>query len=323
MNITSLQNKQVKNLNTQELIEVFLVEDRKPLQFKYDEVRTTLSMTLEGIEENLQKLSTRNLLPIMGIFSVFDMLGSTFNHKEKSTTANSSIKRCLSFFAKNELPRNDVDALYALRNSIVHNSSLVSIAKYSSSKNYYFRYNSNLNRLIKHSTSDWNGNFDELDGNQGKYSTEINIFELNNLMKECLNNIRELNLANKIELRYSELNEFYYHYFRSIKNKLTTAELEKAKPKFIEKKELIESHITKFSKFKIVALGDNDKYHVSESEKEIEIASHKSKVMIEELKKFLDKELKSNKKHEREFALLYNHSNINPLKYRLIIIVKE
>jgi hypothetical protein len=321
MNLSLLTDKNIEELNTRELIEVFLIERNEPIQFKYHEVRTTLSMTLEGVKENLKKLSTRNLLPIMGVFSVFDMLGSSFNNTDKTTNAGSSIKRCLNFFVTSQLDRDDIEALYALRNSIVHNSSLISIAKYENKKSYFFRYNSNLPSLLKHAESDWNGDFEELNGNQDKYTSEINIFKLNDLMQECLSNIRELNQNDKIELRYSGLQEFYYHYFRSIKNKLSSSELEKLKPKFIEKKELIEKHIEEYSKFKTVILGDNDSYSLSEDEKQIEIASHPDRLLIQELKLFLDREFSSNNKHQRELSLFYKISDLNSLKYRLILIV--
>lgn len=321
MNLSLLADKKIEELDNRELIEVFLIERNEPIQFKFDEVRTTLSMTLEGIKENLKKLSTRNLLPIMGIFSVFDMLGSSFNNTEKTTNAGSSIKRCLNFFVTSQLDRDDIEALYALRNSIVHNSSLISISKYENKKNYYFRYNSNLSTLLKHADSDWNGDFDELNGNQDKYTSEINIFKLNDLMQECLSNVRNLNLRGKIELRYSGLQEFYYHYFRSIKNKFSSAELEKLKPKFVQKKELIEKHIEEYSKFKTVILGDNDSYTLSEGEKQIEIASHSNRLLIQELKLFLDREFFSNGKHQRELSLFYKISDLNSIKYRLILIV--
>jgi hypothetical protein len=321
MNLSLFLDKRIEELDNSELIEVFLIERNEPIQFKYDEVRTTLSMTLEGVKENLKKLSTRNLLPIMGVFSVFDILGSSFNNTEKTTNVSSSIKRCLNLFVTSQLNKDDIEALYALRNSIVHNSSLISITKNENKKSYYFRYNSNLSTLLKHAESDWNGDFEELSGNQDKYTSEINIFKLNDLMQECLSSIRVLNQSNKIELRYSGLQEFYYHYFRSIKNKFSSNELEKLKPKFIEKKELIEKHIAEYSKFKTVILGDNDSYSLSKDEKQIEIASHQNKLLIQELKLFLDREFFSNKKHQQKLSLFYKTSDLNSLKYRLIIIV--
>ena len=140
-------------------------------------------------------------------------------------------------------------------------------------------------------------------------------------MQECLSNIRALNQSNKIELRYSGLQEFYYHYFRSIKNKLSATELEKLKPKFIAKKELIEEQIKDYSKFKTVILGDKDSYSLSDNEKEIEIAAHSDRLLIQELKLFLDREFSLNNKHQRELSLFYKTSDLNSLKYRLILIV--
>tara|TARA_R110002050_G_scaffold30192_1_gene77133 strand:+ start:687 stop:935 length:249 start_codon:yes stop_codon:yes gene_type:complete len=62
MDLSSLREKNINKLNTRGLIEFFLVERKEPLQFKNNEVRTTLS--------------TRNILPIMGIFSGLIFLGA-------------------------------------------------------------------------------------------------------------------------------------------------------------------------------------------------------------------------------------------------------
>lgn len=322
MDTTTLTDKNINELDVRELINVFLIERKEPIQFKFHEVRTTLSITLEGIESSLKKLSLRNVLPVIGIFSVFDMIGTSFNHKEKTTNANSSIKRSLNLFINSVLSNDDIKALYALRNSIVHNSSLASKSKFKNNENYFFRYNSTLNVLLKHSVEKWDGNFNSLDGNQDKFTTEINIFKLHELMKECLNNVRELNKQDKINLRYSGPLEFYYHYFRSVKNKLSDKEIENLKPRFEEKKELIEKHIEDYSTFTILLLGENDSYSSTEDKNEFIIASHPDYLIMSELKKYLDWEFNSNNKCSRDLALFYTRSELNSSKYFIKIIVE-
>lgn len=323
MDLFKLEDKHISELNTKELIDVFLIERTEPLQFKNHEVKTTLSITLESIEKNIGKLSTRNVLPIIGIFSVFDMLGSSFDRTDKTTTANAPIKRALNLYSSLKEYPQDIDALYGLRNSLVHNSSLVSLSIRPNQKNYIFRYDSNQSTLIKHSPSDWNGDFEELDGNQDKYTTIINIFKLHTLMKDCIDKVRQLNLENKIALRYGSNRELYYHYFRSIRNSLSAKQLEKVQPTFEKCKKKVEEHIKAVTKFTMVVLGDNDSYTFSRAHQIVQIASHSERLYMDELKKYLVKAFASNEKYERDLALFYRLSEMNSSKHHLKLLISS
>ena len=319
--------KNITELSLKELIEILLSKQKQPFQLKHHQLKTTLAFNIESIEYGMKDKNTKDVLPIMGIFSVFDILGSAFKLVGVSLPDSNNFKKCIKYFSPENIADIDIDALYALRNSLVHNSSLISIPKYNNQKHYYFRYdNNNNNKIVNHPTLEWDGNFTLLDSDSDKYITKVNTKKLLQLMYACIENIKLKSRENKIHLNYTNgKRELFYRYFRLIKNKLTDKEKEKLKEVTLSDKikGKIESIIENTdSRFTIINLGENDKYSTSFKEKHI-IFVHEDLLIVNEIKFILDFEFLGHSKYSRDLTLFYTR-NIWPSKsYKIELGILE
>ena len=123
------------------------------------------------------------LLPLLGALSAIDQYGecyapivSTFPSGEAN---KSGIIKAAHNFLGIPLNSPDSDALYALRNSLMHQSSLISVNQRGKAKHYWFEIDNSSNGLFVHAQSQWDG----------KYNTR------NNSNKTLVNASRVLELA--------------------------------------------------------------------------------------------------------------------------------
>jgi|GEM_PF-2723628 len=325
--IKDLHEKDITDLKQKELIHVFLSKQTQPFQLKHHILRTTFSIATEGIKETLTNANTKDILPIMGIFSVFDILGSAFHIIGNKSTENVPLKKCLKLFSDNKkITGNDIDALYALRNALIHNSSLVSTPIKNSQSHYYFRYDNNLNKIVSHAEQEWNGNFEILDNGSHKFTTYINTKKLFQLMESCINNIKSLSDKDLINLNYKKgKREFFYRYFRLVKNKFTESEQLSIKKMALSTKvkgkidKILESN--DYKNFMLVHLGEHDKYNDS-SDKVYNIFEHQDSLVVDEIKRNLVQEYMSKTSYKRELALFYSRDIYVSSKYRIELQLK-
>jgi hypothetical protein len=324
--IENLHQKEITKLKQKELIDIFLSAQKTPFQLKYHELRTTFSVLMESIAETFKKRSTKDILPIMGMFSVLDILGSAFSIKGNQLEEKVPIKRCLIYFTDRELiSLKDIEALYALRNSLVHNSSLISIPIYTSQNHYFFRYDCNSEKLITHPENDWDGKYESLDTGSEKYTTRLNTELFLSIINSCVEKIKNLSDDNKIEMNYDKgKREFFYRYFRLIKNKFNEKE-----QVLIEKKALSNEVKGKIDEiledsqdlqnFTIVDLGTKDSYSDTFKKSHI-ILEHEDSLVIREIKRILDIKYNNNMKHNRDLAPFYNRDTFVSSKYRIELL---
>lgn len=326
--VENLHLKEITELKQKELIKIFLSEQETPIQLKYHLLRTTFSVLMESIKETFKTKKTKDILPIMGMFSVMDVLGSAFSIQGNDLAEKVPIKRCLLYFTeRSSISTQDIEAIYALRNSLVHNSSLISIPIYNSQNHYYFRYDSNSEKLITHAEVEWDGKYETLDTGSEKYTTKINTKLLFTTIKSCVEKIKDLSENNQIRMNYEKgKREFFYRYFRMIKNKFTEEELIKIKEKALseEIKGKIDKTIdtqTDLKNFTLIELGENDSYSELDEKSKI-IFEHQDSLIISELKRILDLEYLSHRKHQRDISLFYNRDTFVSSKYKLILLIK-
>lgn len=325
--IENLHQKEITELKQKELIKIFLSEQKTPFQLKYQELRTTFSVLMESISETFKKKNTKDILPIMGMFAVLDILGSAFSIKGNNLEEKVPIKRCLIYFTDREsISLEDIEALYALRNSLVHNASLISIPIYNSQKHYYFRFDSNSEKLITHPENDWDGKYESLDTGSEKYTTKINTKLFLTIINSCIERIKNLSEADEIKMNYDKgKREFFYRYFRLIKNKFTEQEQIKIKEKALSNEvkgkidEILKKN-TDLKNFTIISLGTKDSYSNTHKES-FSIIEHENSLIISEIKRILDLEYNNNAKHNRDLSLFYNRDTFVSSEYRIELLI--
>lgn len=181
--------------------------------------------TLIGALREVRKFSARNmktgkpnrirkgrcgysghLLAFIGYMSVLDQVGSCFKPKdfvdskaEIQATTSSIIKAVKRFNVLNLNP-NEIDALYALRNSAAHDYCLVnndSRAKNSKKTFHFLITESPEIKLIHLPTENWDGEWSTL---TKQNQTIVNIDKFGGMVEQIYWHIVELARLNKLEL---------------------------------------------------------------------------------------------------------------------------
>lgn len=325
--IEKLHEKEITELKQKELIEIFLSKQKDPFQLKYHELRTTFSILMESITETFKKRNTKDILPVMGMFSVLDILGSAFSLKGNDLSETVPIKRCLTFFTDSKLiSRKEIEALYALRNSLVHNSSLISIPLYGSQNHYFFRYDNNIDKLISHPENEWDGKYETLDTGSEKYTTKINTKLFLELINSCVKKIKTLSSEGGISMNYNKgKREFFYRYFRTFKVRFTEKEEYKIKQKALSSsiKGKIDDILEKSSdikNFTFIALGKKDSY-INTHKNSFTIFEHVDSSIIYEIKRILVSEYNNTPEHIRASSSFYKRDIFLSSNYKIELLI--
>ena len=124
---------------------------------------------LEAIETEMRQSRgtrlTANYVPLLAAFAILDQIGSCYADKRNPVhpSGGSAIHHALYHFAGMDPMSEEVKALYALRNGLVHDASLTSYAK-KTGQWYIFRYDHKLACAIKLPATPWDGTASGLGG---------------------------------------------------------------------------------------------------------------------------------------------------------------
>jgi hypothetical protein len=202
-NITpnKLKDKNIDELTIEEMAFIHLSKSYSPISVKNAQLRSTLSFIYQNIQHSLSFEYSKQLMPYLSLCAILDQLGICYDRKDKTEPRyDNGIKRCLVNFGG--LDENDdmISILYALRNGLLHNLSLTSNDKFKN-KHYLFGYSSEIENVYKKSEKIWDGNYDTLDGNREKYTTQINVEKFRDLVYQCVQNANDLNQQSLLKLR--------------------------------------------------------------------------------------------------------------------------
>ncbi|NHI02219.1 hypothetical protein [Oceanimonas sp. MB9] len=124
-------------------------------------LKSILPITLQEINHARHMEYSKNFVPIVGAFGVIEQIGFTYKRNDKVEYLNpnaSSINKALYYFADYEEGSDDVKALYALRNSFLHNASLMAKALHANKPSYYFQFDREIDVLVQYPETPWDGN---------------------------------------------------------------------------------------------------------------------------------------------------------------------
>ncbi len=137
-------------------------------------LKSILPITLQEINHARHMEYSKNFVPVVGAFGVVEQIGFTYKRTDMTEFSNpkaSSINKALYYFAGFEEGNEDVKALYALRNSFLHNASLMAKALHQNKPSYYFQFDRQIDVLVKYPDVAWNGDISTF---EPQYTTLIN-----------------------------------------------------------------------------------------------------------------------------------------------------
>lgn len=124
--------------------------------------RSTVSHLLAETKSASVRVYSGKLLPLLGGLSALDQYGTCYEPIPatfpKGLSSKSGIIKAVHNFLGIPVNSPDSDALYALRNSLMHQSSLISVGTQSTPKHFWFEIkNQDDNILFKHAKTPWDG----------------------------------------------------------------------------------------------------------------------------------------------------------------------
>ncbi|NWO01429.1 MAG: hypothetical protein HLX52_00510 [Idiomarinaceae bacterium] len=177
----AIKNKPFTDLSLKELAFVHLNYHRDWLRVKGGTLCSNLSLVIREIRHAKFQTYSRSFLPVAAAFTVLDQIGFCYSRSDIPVFSNSDaspIKKSLYYFCGLGDNDRDTKALYAMRNSFLHTSSLLSKGKWSNQPSYNFVFYRYLNILIQHPLSDWDGDFNTLKLEMTTYINPERLIEL-------------------------------------------------------------------------------------------------------------------------------------------------
>ena len=216
-NITpiTLHNKNIDELTMEEMSFIHLSRSYSPISVKSAHLRSTLSFICQNIQHSLQFEYSKQLMPYLSLCALLDQLGICYNRKDKGESKyENGIKRCLVYFGEVNEDDEMIDILYALRNGLLHNLSLTSKLK---NKHYIFSFTKDIETVYENAQNEWDGNYDTLDRNREKFTTQINVEKFQALVYKCIQKTDDLNQQSLLELRLpGGVKQLFVDYIRGI-----------------------------------------------------------------------------------------------------------
>jgi len=151
-------------------------------------LNSTLQLVELEMRQSRSRQMTANYAPLLTAFSILDQIGSCYADcaLPAHPAGGSSIHRALYYFGGMPPLGDDVKAIYALRNGLVHDGSLTCETR--SGDWYFFRYDHAMPLAIKQSVVAWDGTAEQVGPN---VTTWINPRVFTDLVSTVIHNIRK------------------------------------------------------------------------------------------------------------------------------------
>ena len=195
-------SKKFAELSHEEVVEVHL--SLQTIRITSDFALTSCLHELESATRHSRGLrNTRIFAPSLCAFAILDQIGSCYKDLAKPAHPNegSGIPHALYYFCNMNAMSEEVKALYAFRNGLVHDGSFTNQSK-KTRQWYMFRFDSELPLPIRLANTPWDGSASNVGHDTTTY---INMRIFTDLVLSSLDNLRRsiLERKNDIEVLYS------------------------------------------------------------------------------------------------------------------------
>lgn len=205
--VKDLKNTLLQSLSLDEIVYCHLTE-----QFHIETKAHIVHSCLHDVETEMRQARgrylTANYAPLLAAFAILDQIGSCYRDKAMPQHPNQgqSIHRALYYFGRMAPMSDEVRALYAFRNGLVHDASLTSHTR--AGEWYIFRYKPSLPTIIKLAKKPWDGTAANLGPDT---LTLLNVRMLTNAVSEALNLVRKCRLDRPADLDVLQTKENIIH----------------------------------------------------------------------------------------------------------------
>jgi hypothetical protein len=214
LDITEWKNKNLTDLTLLELAYAHLGGSLS-YKLKDGHLKSILPITLQEINHARHMEYSKNFVPIVGAFAVIEQIGFCYARTDMDVYSNSAaspILKALYYFADYSEGHMDTKAIYALRNSFLHNASLMAISKHSNKPSFNFRFDRGIDSLFLYSSVSWDGKIETYKPEMTTLVNPNKVIELAaSVAKKALECLEAGSLNVTLEGREKEL---YYRYLK-------------------------------------------------------------------------------------------------------------
>jgi len=161
-------------------------------------------------------------MPYLSLCAILEQLGNCYKRNDMHEPVfTGALKRALYYFGGYNEEDTDINVIYALRNCLVHNASLVSRNELSKNPKkhsyYYFSFEENMDSVLKNSSSVCDGDYDKLNGYHDMYTTYVGLKKFKEMVFNCILKASHLNSHCKLDLDLDGgLQQLYFDYILDV-----------------------------------------------------------------------------------------------------------
>lgn len=157
--------------------------------------RSTVSLLLAETNHAKFYSNSGKLLPLLGALSALDQYGTCYSPDPSTFPAafsnKSGIIKSAHNFLKILVNTPDSDALYALRNALMHQSSLISVGTQKIPKHYWFEIDNSISEIFSHATTAWDGKYNTRNSSNKTLVNSSRVLELTFTLIDILKSMHE------------------------------------------------------------------------------------------------------------------------------------
>ncbi|RQP21825.1 hypothetical protein [Piscinibacter terrae] len=216
-----MQTKTLQQLTVEELAHIHLDIHGLPTTLASGWIVSGMGGLVTEILQSRGQVNTRIFSPLYGSFALLDQIGSCYTNLSMPPCPNanaSGIKKALYYFGGMSYDSDEMKALYGLRNSLMHDGSILYRGRYEGGTwkgpFHHFILGSQSVKIVELPATPWDGNLQNL---TFSHRTRINQRAFTDLAIETVRNARALLSAGKLgfTLVDGEIELYYRYLFHS------------------------------------------------------------------------------------------------------------
>lgn len=211
-----MNTKTLEQLTLLELAEIHLDIYGLPKQLADGWVESGMGKLVTEIRQSQPRVYTGFFSPLYGAFALMDQIGEIYVDKSlpAPNSAASGIKKALYYFGGMTFDSDEMKALYGLRNSLMHNGSLLYRGRFQNGAwtgpFHRYRWNKAQAETVVLPSQPWDGSLATL---KFEKMTTINVGAICDLAVKIVGKARDALAAGNLEVRLQEGEpELYYRY---------------------------------------------------------------------------------------------------------------
>lgn len=211
-----MHTKNLNQLTLTELADIHLSKFDHRKQLKDGWIQSGMGLLAVDMSQSLPRVDTGFFSPLYSAFSLLDQIGEIYSDTRKGTVnpEASGIKKALFYFCNQTFNDDVTQALYGLRNSLMHNGSLIYRGRFEKGAwkgpFHWFAWDKTLTDPLQLPATPWDGILDNL---KHENRTKINVSAICSIALQAIDNARLALDAGKLGITIGEgEQELYYRY---------------------------------------------------------------------------------------------------------------